>query len=139
MREIKKIIVHCSASSWGSFKVIDEWHKERGWDGCGYHYIIPGGKPFTSKDTYREQWDGILETGRPIETQGAHCKGENHDSIGICLIGKAEGLFTPRQTRTLRLLLRSLSFSFNIEPNDVYGHHEFNAGKSCPGFDVRWI
>ena len=140
MREINRIIVHCSNSAWGCAAVIDKWHRERGWDSGGYHHVIPNGKPFATTDIYQQQWDGILEKGRPIETQGAHVLGYNEDSIGICLIGSGDGLYTMRQGEALRLLLRSLMFSFNVEQNRLYGHRDFNPKKTCPGFDVRsWL
>ena len=44
MREISKIILHCSDSEWGSASVIDQWHKERGWTEIGYHYVITNGQ-----------------------------------------------------------------------------------------------
>ena len=43
MREIKKIIIHCSDSEFGDAALIDKWHKERGWTGIGYHYVILNG------------------------------------------------------------------------------------------------
>lgn len=45
MGRIDKIIINCSDSDWGDAEVIDEWHRERGWDGIGYHYIICNGRP----------------------------------------------------------------------------------------------
>ena len=44
-REIKEIVVHCSATEYDrevNAYDIDEWHQQR-WgqaSGCGYHYII---------------------------------------------------------------------------------------------------
>ena len=64
MREIDKIIVHCSATQEGkpiSAATIDKWHKKRGWRGIGYHYVVG--------------LDGMMEYGRPVEQAGAHVKG----------------------------------------------------------------
>ena len=90
MREIKSIILHCSATPEGKdFTVADitRWHKERGFRTIGYHYVV-----------YR---DGTVHKGRPVEQIGAHCEGHNKDSIGVCYIG---GLMTdgktPKDTRT---------------------------------------
>ena len=106
MREINKIIIHCSDSEFGSKKLIDKWHKERGWDGCGYHYVITNGiDDYMVK--YNKNHDGLVQEGRPIEKMGAHVKGHNKDSIGICLIGKSN--FTPAQLYvSLPQLLRDL-------------------------------
>ena len=78
MRKITQIIIHCSATPEGkdyTVADIDRWHKARGFKMIGYHYVI-----------YR---DGSIHTGRPLEMVGAHCKGHNAHSIGICYIGGA--------------------------------------------------
>ena len=45
---VKFIIVHCSDSSWGDVPVINDWHRQRGFDApggvpCGYHFVIRNG------------------------------------------------------------------------------------------------
>ncbi|WP_121022773.1 N-acetylmuramoyl-L-alanine amidase [Helicobacter vulpis] len=74
-RQIKKIIIHCSATKEGkNFKAadIDLWHKQRGFNKIGYHYVIG--------------LDGLVERGRGLDEVGAHAQGHNYDSIGICYI-----------------------------------------------------
>lgn len=128
MREINKIIIHCSATKpsqdIGAFQ-IDEWHKKLGWSGIGYHFVI--------------RRSGEVEKGRDIEIAGAHCKGQNKNSIGICLVGgidengKSQNNFTPEQFAALRKLVQRLRADF---PNaGIHGHNEF-AAKDCPCFDV---
>lgn len=76
MRNIDSIIVHCSATKAGldfTATDIDRWHRERGFNGIGYHYVI--------------RLDGKLEKGRDVTLAGAHCKGWNERSVGICYIG----------------------------------------------------
>ena len=76
MRKIDSIIVHCSATKAGqdfTAADIDRWHRERGFNGIGYHYVI--------------RLDGRLEKGREIDLAGAHSKGWNERSVGICYIG----------------------------------------------------
>ena len=76
MRNIDSIIVHCSATKAGqdfTATDIDRWHRERGFNGIGYHYVV--------------RLDGKLEKGRDVSLAGAHCKGWNKRSIGICYIG----------------------------------------------------
>ena len=71
MRRIDKIIVHCTATPEGrdvSVKEIDLWHRQRGFKGVGYHYVI--GR------------DGTVDVGRPISEIGAHCSGYNSHSVG---------------------------------------------------------
>ena len=130
MRKINLIIVHCTATVEGrdyTVADIDRWHKQRGWKGIGYHFVI-----------YR---DGSVHHGRKIEEIGAHCTGQNADSIGICYIGglSADGK-TPKDTRTsmqkaaLRSLINELKAKFLGVT--VHGHREF-ANKACPCFDVK--
>lgn len=130
MRKITKIIIHCSATPEGSdYTVadIDRWHKQRGWKGIGYHYVV-----------YR---DGSVHTGRDVAVIGAHCTGQNANSIGICYIGgcAADGK-TPKDTRTpaqikaLRDLVGELKKKY--PGARVHGHNEF-AAKECPCFNVR--
>lgn len=129
MRPINKIIIHCSATPEGkdfTTTDIDRWHKASGFRCIGYHFVI-----------YR---DGSIHVGRPIEQIGAHCSGQNPNSIGICYIGgvAADGE-TPKDTRTqaqkkaLRELVQTLNAKF---PNaTVHGHYEF-ANKACPSFKI---
>lgn len=130
MRKITKIIIHCSATPEGrdyTVADIDRWHKQRGWKGIGYHYVV-----------YR---DGSVHTGRDVADIGAHCTGQNANSIGICYIGgcTADGK-TPKDTRTpaQREALRDLVDLLRTEyPNaTIHGHREF-ANKACPCFDVN--
>jgi hypothetical protein len=133
--DIKSIVLHCSDSGFGDFKLIDLWHRDRGWDMCGYHKIILNGYTKDSH-TYNESNDGKVQDGRPIENWGSHCLGRNHDSIGICLIGIDE--FSPAQLSTLLDLLEDLCIEHEIYPESIYGHYEFS-NKSCPNFDVQSI
>ena len=128
MRLINEIIIHCSATKAGQdFDVndIDRWHKERGWKGVGYHYVI--------------KLDGTIQEGRPLDQVGAHCTGHNKKSIGICYIGGLDKSGKPKDTRTvaqkesLRLLVNQLLERF--PGSKVYGHNEF-APKHCPCFCV---
>ena len=130
-----QIIVHCSDSAWGDAKAIDEWHKARGWDGIGYHMVINNGHPRIGVGS---DSDGYLEFGRPLSIQGAHCKGQNHNSIGICLIGT--NTFTDKQMDTLKFECESLCNQYGMDKDvDIHGHNEYST-KTCPNFDVsEWV
>lgn len=130
-RKINKIIIHCSATREGqdiSVDTIRDWHvKGRGWSDIGYHYVI--------------DLNGVVHAGRPIEKVGAHCKGHNTGSIGICYVGGVEqDGKTPKDTRTEKqkqamdnlVFVLSNIFYFST----VHGHNEF-ASKACPSFDVQ--
>ena len=128
MREINEIIVHCSATREGQdidASTIDEWHKARGWSGIGYHFIV--------------KLNGSIEYGRMVDKVGAHCKGHNTNSIGVCYIGGVENDGkTPKDTRTseqIASLLTLLRFLKLLHPDaSIYGHRDF-ANKACPSFD----
>ena len=130
MREIDKIIVHCSATPEGrdvSAATIDDWHKQRGWSGIGYHYVVG--------------LDGKIEYGRSVYSTGAHVKGHNTGSIGLCYIGgldavskTAKDTRTPEQKESLLDLIKTLK---RLHPDaTVHGHNEFSS-KSCPCFNAN--
>jgi len=131
MRAIDKIIIHCSDSKWGCAEEIDSWHVDRGFDCIGYHFVILNGYLHNSR-VFNPTFDGGLETGRDINTVGAHCKGHNDTSIGIVLIGV--DVFTPKQMHTLQVLVDTLAIFYGKLP--VFGHYEFNSHKTCPNMDM---
>ena len=100
-----KAVIHHTASHDVSAKTIDKWHKERGWDGIGYHYVI--------------RKDGRVEKGRDLSKRGAHTKNRNR-YIGIALTGN--GTFTDRQLSSLRKLIAKIGITH------IERHHE-----KCPG------
>lgn len=129
MRQINKIIIHCSATPEGKnigATTIRGWHKERGFTDIGYHYVI--------------RLDGTIEQGRPIEQIGAHCQGHNRNSIGICYIGGLSQKRQPKDTRTIaqrqamKQLIQELQEQF--PEVTIHGHREF-AAKACPCFDIE--
>lgn len=130
MRNINKIIIHCSATSEGkAFSVEDirRWHLQRGFADIGYHFVI--------------YLDGSVHVGRPLAKAGAHCKGYNAHSIGVCYIGGvASDGKTPKDTRTdaqRRSLVRLITELRQQFPKaSVLGHREF-ANKACPSFNAR--
>ena len=129
-RNIKELIVHCSATPEGkdySVDTIRQWHLQRGFSDIGYHYVI-----------YR---DGSIHIGRDESIIGAHCTGHNTNSIGVCYIGGcASDGKTPKDTRTLQQkesllsLLKTLKIKY---PNaKIYPHYKF-AAKACPSFNAE--
>lgn len=135
MRQIKKIILHCSALGYGNAKQIDGWHRKKGWDGIGYHYVVCNGLTEFNGE-YDVKLDGKIETGRPLERPGAHCEGNNYDSIGVCLIGKDK--FTHLQIESLLTIIERMRERFGKIA--IYGHYEMKSGikqgKTCPNIDM---
>lgn len=128
-RNIKEIIVHCSATPEGKdFTISDikRWHLQRGFSDIGYHYVI-----------YR---DGSLHAGRNESIIGAHCTGHNTASIGICYIGGMDSsnkypkdTRTEKQKNTLLGLLKELRLKYPLAK--IHSHKDF-ASKACPSFDA---
>lgn len=129
--KIKKIVMHCSDTPdypYGSpdfdrfgAKDIDKWHIERGFDCIGYHWVV--------------RRSGIIEKGRMETVQGAHCLGENHDSIGVCYIGRKSP--TTQQIAALYVLLSDVIYRHKLDITDIKPHSFFNRKKTCPGFDMQ--
>ncbi len=137
MRSINEVIVHCSATrpdwmiDYSLQRKIDEirrWHVSgNGWSDIGYHDLIDR--------------DGTVLPGRPIGRAGAHTKGRNQNSIGVCLIGghgsaetdAPEEHFTEPQLRALANYLDTRKAQFPI--TRISGHNQY-AAKACPGFNV---
>jgi len=178
MRKINAIVIHCSATKEGQNITkhdIYDWHtwpcdirdkngklisvkyqskvyndrselpvyvrhkKGRGFNDIGYHYII--------------ELSGLTVVGRPLWKPGAHVKGHNKDTIGICYIGGIDQNGKPKDTRTdnqkksIILLLQNLKELF--PDATIKGHRDYspdlnNDGridqwewmKSCPCFEV---
>lgn len=136
--EVKRIILHCSDSNWGNSAIINDWHKQKGWKGIGYHFVICNGFLKPDSTIYDHKLDGLLQPGRSIDKIGAHCAGHNADSIGICLIGRR--LFSGAQLlETLQDLLVELMCQFDLEPKDIYGHYELDPNKTCPNINMDSI
>lgn len=130
MRKLNRIILHCTATEAGKdfdAQDIDQWHKARGWQEIGYHYVI--------------KLDGEIELGRNINLVGSHVKGHNMDSIGVVYVGglkggKAVDTMTNAQHVAFEKLVDSLRVVFG-KFIPVHGHNEYDSGKACPSFKVQ--
>ena len=131
-RHIDRIIIHCSytrPSQDIGAEEITKWHKDRGFDTIGYHYVITR--------------DGLVELGRDVETAGAHARGYNRWSIGICLVGgmnednpRPEDNFEDIQRHSMVDLVAEI-FSSIGRVVEVVGHRDLpGVKKDCPCFDV---
>ena len=116
------LVVHCSDTPDDEqLRAIDIQHMHLGfgWDGIGYHYVI--GR------------DGRCEAGRPEFWQGAHVRGVNDVSLGVCLIGRHS--FTDAQMLALETVLRDWQTTYPTA--QIVGHCNFDyTEKTCPNFDV---
>lgn len=126
MRDIDLIVVHHSASPLTTTAAdIAVWHAARFKLGTGYHRIIEA--------------DGKVLDGRKVQRAGAHAKGSNTSSLGICVVGdntKAGSHWTPRENISLRWLLTYLTTSHANAR--IVGHRDTpGAATECPGLDIK--
>lgn len=140
MRAVDLIVLHCSATPNGrhfSAADIDQWHLERGFRrqpawlarqnpslrAIGYHFVI--------------YVNGAIASGRHLEEAGAHARGHNADSVGVCLVGTDR--FTAAQWQAAAALVDRLLQTF--PEAQVLGHRDLpSVRKLCPGFDVAaWL
>jgi len=135
----QKVICHHSLTkdsgsvSWGA---IRKYHIQvMKWAGIGYHagveLVLSGGEV---------NYEILM--GRAWDRSGAHCRGQNHDSLGICFVGNYDIIPPPKKAliagaKIIALWLRL----FDLSLDDVYSHHHFNIYKSCPGtlFDMDYL
>ena len=143
MRRINLIVIHCSATRMDRNLTtfdLDTMHRRRGFKGTGYHFYI--------------RKDGMIYPTRPLECIGAHARGFNAESIGICYEGGLDCSGHPADTRTpeqrlsLHLLVKQLQENFSgcrvcghrdLSP-DLNGNGEIEPEewiKECPCFDVK--
>ena len=125
------IVIHCSATK-PSMNIdadtIDSWHRKRGFFSVGYHFVL--------------KRDGTREIGRHIDEVGAHAKGFNHRSIGICLVGGVtqddhtipEDNFTKEQFESSKNKITDIQDRYEI--THIIGHRDVDDRKECPSFDV---
>ena len=145
MRKINKIVVHHAVTKRTpidlrtlqpemnkmiTVKNVRQWHLARGWRDVGYHYFI--------------RQDGVIEVGRPLHQRGAHVRGHNKDSIGICLAGglsddeQPVNNYTTQQMESLGKLLDDLILLF--PGATILGHKDLDKKKPyCPMIDVQDI
>ena len=108
------IVIHHSNSTHMTLEECNAWHNDRGWQGCGYNFII--------------EPDGSLITARGTNKIGAHARGFNSRFLGIVIVGN--GAANEIQFRTLRGLVQKLRKDFNI--HRIVGHRDVGQTE-CPG------
>ena len=135
MRPWKAIVIHHSDSRRDTTASIDRWHRKRGWDGIGYHFVIGNGVEMRDG-----QVDPTFRWAR--QREGAHAgasvlsKPLNEAGIGIVLIGKFNedepgDWQMERLVELCCVLIRHLP---GLTPDRIIGHRDV-PGKDtdCPG------
>lgn len=134
---VDTIVIHITVSDYGDVDTIDRWHREKGWSGIGYHFLITNCFPSRKKWEMKRpdpSSDGVVHNGRSTDWAGAHAKGHNWHTVSIALVGK-KGAFTSRQLESAITLCKELKQKFP-KINKVIGHFEVNEGKTCPDIDM---
>ncbi len=137
------IVIHTAAYSGRNCdsETIDRWHRQRGWQGIGYHFVI-------INDRHDDYEDGTVQEGRDLTTPGAHARGLNAHSIGICCVGHGdrEPLTEAQHAALVQLVSQLIDEYDQITVDRVIGHRELNdlvargeladryiTHKTCPG------
>ena len=132
MRKISLIVIHCSATRADrdfTAKDVDTAHRFRGFSCWGYHYYI--------------RKSGQIEPMRDEDTVGAHARGFNAISLGVCYEGGLDENGRPADTRTTAqrfALLDLLTILKHQYPEaQILGHYQLSATihKACPCYDPR--
>lgn len=138
------IVIHCSATKASTDYTVErlkEDHLARGFNDIGYHFYITK--------------DGTVHECRPIEKVGAHAKGYNSNSIGICYEGGLDEDGKPKDTRTdaqksaIKELVGELATKYPTI-RKVVGHRDLSPDadgdgviepnewiKACPCYNVK--
>lgn len=128
--DVKYIVVHCTATRASNnidVYEVNKWHLDDGYEMIGYHYLI--------------KVDGTIEHGRPLFMQGAHVKGCNDKSIGVCYVGglddKGEFADTRNDQQRASLWALLIHLKHRFPKATIVGHHDLNRYKACPCFDAK--
>jgi len=129
----QKVICHHSLTkdsgsvSWGAIRLYHTQTLKRPYKDIGYHVGVELVK--SGGELYYEALMGRMWT----ET-GAHVRGHNLDSLGICFIGDYDKEVPKPQLVMAGAKVIALWLDlFQLSINDIYSHHNFAPHKSCPG------
>lgn len=126
---VRFLVIHCSATRCNSDYTPEQMlrdHRSQGFRTVGYHFYI--------------RKDGTVTRHRKLLEVGAHARGYNRCSIGICYEGGLDASGRPADTRTTeqRVALTELLWKLHkLFPNAlIVGHGELpGVRKACPCFE----
>lgn len=142
--KIVLVVIHCADTADGDpafdIRDVDEWHGAAPHNFKRDPALVTNGLYHVGYQTFIPT-DGEPQQGRLLEEVGAHCKGYNAISVGICMSGKTA--FTLAQWITLRSEIIILTDGLLGRPLRIVGHRVLDRRdppKTCPGFDVdSWL
>jgi N-acetylmuramoyl-L-alanine amidase len=139
----KTAVLHVSATKMSQdfgFERCKAYHLSKGWSDIGYHFYI--------------EKDGTVFFGRPLERNGAHVRGFNSDTLGICCEGGLNEKGIPEDTmnelQKLSVEGLLLALKKGNSKMEVKGHRDyspdlnnngviepFEFSKACPCYDAK--
>lgn len=129
MREIKNIVIHCTAtrSTATVESILNYWKDSLGWKSPGYHFIIES--------------NGNVVQLHPLSKCSNGVRGHNNNSVNISYIGGVDSEGNPKDTRTpqqLYAMAALIKAMKGFYPDaDIKGHRDFEGvNKACPSFEV---
>lgn len=118
LSSVTGIVIHHSATDFGTTYDIANWHISQGWPGIGYHFVI--------------STDGTINQTNDLDTISYHVADYNAVNIGICLIGNLSNHPpTAKQLESLKGLIKYVNETAGKKLT-IYGHRDLNATE-CPG------
>ena len=131
-RPVSRVFIHCSASDaegpaytgTALVKTVDSWHRARGFNGIGYHFVIDKA--------------GRIIQGRERELTPAAQEGNNKGTIAICIHGLDIAKFTAEELAALFTLCSEINTAYNGSIT-FHGHREVNKMKTCPVINYRKV
>ena len=125
MREIKYIVLHCTATDQDAKteNIVKYWKNNLGWKNPGYHRLI--------------EPDGTIQDLHPIDKVSNGVKGYNSNALNISYIGVKDGDDrTPEQIKSMEKLV--ISYARRFPEASILGHKDFpKVTKRCPNFEVE--
>lgn len=153
MREINRLVIHCSATPNGrhhTARDVDAWHRANKWFRDPEAARKCGNPELTSIGYTRVIYtDGTRVQGRCFQEVPVSVRGWNADAIAICMFGTNK--FSRAQWQALALETRFFISELGLK--DVCGHRDLSPDKDgdgiiephewlkdCPGFSVEeWL
>lgn len=148
----KQIIIHCAATPNGksySVQSIDDMHRRRGFKRTAKNIAAFNSDLKHIGYNFYINTDGLCYYGRGLNEVGAHVRGHNRGTVGVCMAGTDK--FTDRQWVTLKNLIGALEYMYKNDI-EIKGHRDYSPDlnkdgkitsnewtKLCPGFDVAWF
>jgi N-acetylmuramoyl-L-alanine amidase len=137
MRQINRIIIHCTAASGDqpTQNILDYWRK-KGWASNGYHWLVDG--------------TGLAVRLMGDQEVGNGVKGFNSDAIHLCYKGGWNGKDTRTEAQKGMLEVLVSDYRKQWPDAEVLGHRDLSPDldkdgvveshewvKLCPCFDAK--